>query len=435
MVFIMWNWLKVKIIRPVANFILGVCTSIYNYFSSKNKKPQKQQTSPLSTVTIQESVNITHLQPDIFIKAMPLAIPDKDVTTVMSKLSRTNKHFYNMFKDELTKRAFKEFFRAVIDDDRTTVIRILKNKPELLLMDAPSNLIIESQLTWERFTGKPAVIAAKRKQIRMLEVMLPYYAKIKDVNAAKKAEEEMLSAWPIYEINQDKIKDKIKDADAIIPPSRCVDYAKSIIDIIQNEDFSNGGLSEETREAISLLFKFLYQVQKNIDKEKDYVDPEMFLYTIYYVYFKQAKFKYLAQKDTFFIRVIGLIQSILSPEMAKLLCEGVDTSFPTPSELSKLENKKIGNNAMMHKFRNGESFYRSSRDATSGSGVSTFCDIGVHRSLNTTKDPNLNWAGHVTLWWLCSLMINKDIKFQKLAKKAMSKSIKLSHDGIANHRP
>ena len=62
---------------------------------------------------------------DIFTGAMPSAgVPDARVTSVLGTLSKSCTRFHRLFKPELTKRAIKQLWQAMIDDDRKTVVKI-----------------------------------------------------------------------------------------------------------------------------------------------------------------------------------------------------------------------------------------------------------------------------------------------------------------------
>ncbi len=102
------------------------------------------------------------------------------------------------------------FLQAIIDDDRKTVTEFLNHRPELLLMNA-ANIKIESKLTWQKFKlgagDTPLAIAAKRHQIEMINLLLPYYDKLaqdgrlndESRQHAINAKEAGLKAWKFYE--------------------------------------------------------------------------------------------------------------------------------------------------------------------------------------------------------------------------------------------
>src|SRR3990167_1072656 len=202
---------------------------------------------------------ITDLPKEIFTTAMPQAnVTDKEVTAVMGMLSNTGNYFHRMFKEELTNRAMRTLYQAVIDDDRETVKRILVARPNLLL-------VVESKLTWQKFYAeKPAIMAAKRKQIKMLELI----DELEQTELVKQAKAEALLAWSPYETQQNA-----QGKDEIVIPRLYADYAKSLIDVFREEAFPNGTkgkFSEKTENALKLLFDIL--LPKKAVKLDDYID-------------------------------------------------------------------------------------------------------------------------------------------------------------------
>src|SRR3990167_1399882 len=298
---------------------------------------------------------ITDLPKEIFTTAMPQAnVTDKEVTAVIGMLSNTGNYFHRMFKEELTKRAMRTLYQAVIDDDRETVKRILVARPNLLLVEPPTGLVIESKLTWQKFYAeKPAIMAAKRKQIKMLELI----DELEQTELVKQAKAEALLAWSPYKTQQNA-----QGEDEIVISRLYADYAKSLIDVFMEEAFPNGTkgkFSEKTENALKLLFDIL--LPKKAVKLDDYIDPELFLLALYTVYRDHFdSFQNWDQRDAFCVRMIGLAQSVLSPETAKIFCEGLYYVVE--------EKRAISARAVALKLLDDELFYRLSRDSRSGLG-------------------------------------------------------------------
>lgn len=314
---------------------------------------------------------IVDLPKEIFTDAMPQAnVPESQVTSVIGTLSRTGNHFHRMFKKELTKRAMRTLYQGIIDDDRETVKRILVARPDLLLVEPPKGLVIESKLTWQKFYAeKPAIMAAKRKQIKMLELI----DELEQTEDVKQAKVEALLAWSPYETQQNA-----EGENEIVIPEKYATYAKSLIDVFSKETFPNGSdkygdgmLSKETESVLLTLFNRLLPEQAV--KLDDYLDVELLLLAVYKAYWDHFNiFKNWEQRDAFCIRVRGLIQSVLTPETAKIFCESLDDMVRA---MMNGEKKEISKAAMAHKLKSGEAFYRTSRDSKEGAGFNFYCGI------------------------------------------------------------
>lgn len=67
-----------------------------------------------------------------------------------------------------------------------------------------------------------------------------------------------------------------------------------------------------------------------------------------------------------------MILTVLSPEKAKIYCEGLDDVVEA---LKAGKETKISEKASSHKLKGGQSFYRSSRDSKEGQGFSFLTGI------------------------------------------------------------
>lgn len=280
-------------------------------------------------------------------------------------------HLYSIFQQPRNKSAYKKLAQAVIDDDRATIKKLLDNNPLLVLFIPSKGIEIESQLTWQRFYLEENIltIAAKRKQIEVLEFLHSYCDQIKptdNVDTAA-ARTEALSAWTVY-----KMQTNEKGEEEIIIPKEYSDYAQELIDVFKKETFPGGKLSDDTEVALVSLFDRL--LPEKAQKLDDYFDPELLLLAVYRAYRDNfTSFNYnWNQLDAFCIRVIGLIQSVQTPGTAKIICEGLDDVVSAEEKGIK---KEISQRAMEHKLKGGQSFYRSSRDSLTGLSSDYFVGI------------------------------------------------------------
>ncbi len=267
---------------------------------------------------------------------------------------------------------FAIFLQAVMDDDIETVKKCLDAEPDLISGQPDKNLVIESKLTWQKFYAESALtMAVKRKQIKMIELLLPYYDKLEQTEDVIKVKTEALSAWVFYET-----KKNAQNEDEIIIPEDYAAYAQSLIEAFKEESFPHGipgyagvpmniALSEKTDSALESLFNLL--LPKKAVKLDNYIDPELFLLALYKTYRGNFNaFQNWEQRDAFCIRMIGLAQNVLSPETAKIFCEGLYYVVE--------ENRKISGRADSLKLLDGGTFYRPSRASRSGFGFEYFAE-------------------------------------------------------------
>ncbi len=270
-------------------------------------------------------------------------------------------YLYSIYRPSVKKHALQQLLQAVVDDDSKKVKRILEGNPELLLEKPDERLVLESKYTWQKFYAESALtMAVKRKQIKMIELLLPYYDKLEQTEELIKAKTEALSAWTFY-----KTQKNAQNEDEIVINPDYATYAQSLIDVFKEETFPNGipgvagvpmtvALSEKTELARSFLFNIL--LPKKAVKLDDHIDPELFLLALYKAYCDNFHlFENWDQRDAFCVRMIGLAQSALSPETAKIFCEGLYYVVE--------ENRQISARAAALKLLDGAAFYRSSRDS------------------------------------------------------------------------
>lgn len=305
---------------------------------------------------------------DIFNYAMPNA-GVSGTTTLIGAVSRICRHSSTLFQEALAfKKIQTALLQAVIDHDQKTMTTILdsnlKQLPELLLLDPQYNIVIESQLTWQRFYAEsPLTMAAKRKQINMIELLLPYYKMLEPTHIVEDSIAESLSAWKCYDM-----KKNMQGEDKIIIPKEYTSYFESLLNVISKETFPYGKLSEATEVTLSGLFKKLLPSQPL--KLDEYLDVELFLLAACKAYKDANGLQTWEKSRTFCLRVISLIVSALSPETSAIWCEGL---ADVVNAIQGGEEIKISARAAEHKLEDGESFYRSSRDSQSGQGFDYVC--------------------------------------------------------------
>lgn len=325
---------------------------------------------------------------DIFAHAIPNA-EIVGTSYMMNGISRTCKYAseprkygkiqLTLFKQTLDFRKIQtELLQAVVDNKEITVRAILfeanKNKilPELLLLDPQYHIAIESKLTWQKFYAEnPLTMAAKRKQPKMIELLLSYYDILEQTKVVTDAIAKSLSAWKPYEFKKDPGTGK----DEIAIPPEYTSYAKSLIEVFAKEAFPYGittehgkptykKLSDETELFLTALLDIL--IPKKAVKLDDYLDVELFLLAFYQAFSDHFNlFKNDDQKVAFCVRANALIKSVLHAETSEICCDGI---YYASEALDKGEQIKICETAHQHKLKAGESFYRADRNSRVGLG-------------------------------------------------------------------
>jgi len=262
-----------------------------------------------------------------------------------------------------------KLLQAIIDDDRETVKKILDKTPELLEVEPDKALVIESQKTWQRFRAeKPFVMALKRNQLEMVKVLLPYFEKLE--NGAQVA----LAQWASAE--NDLMQQKERTARHSF---------KSLIDVIAKEFCPNGikgKLSEATEKALEEFRKTV--LPDEAVALSDYYDIEQLLIAVYQAYDDAFNtFQNHKQRNIFSVKVIGFIQSLLTPEDDKVHCEGPPDMVEHNKKIreyvasSKLPDDEEASYAY---YRVNHSSYRVNRSAHLGLGFEYVYGVTVELS-------------------------------------------------------
>jgi hypothetical protein len=132
-----------------------------------------------------------------------------------------------------------------------------------------------------------------------------------------------------------------------------------ISDIIR----SNGGherckLSEATEKALVGLREMLLPATIT---PSNYFNINQFLLAACEAYISQFDtFQNWDQRDVYCVRIIGLLQSLVSPELGKIFCESLFDVIE--------KGRVISQRAANLKFADGSSFYRSGSSSSSGLG-------------------------------------------------------------------
>lgn len=258
-------------------------------------------------------------------------------TRSVCALSSLNCDFHTLFRPDLNALMLMQ---AVIDNKKIIVEGLLNKHPYLLLKKPIKE--IESKLTWQRFLPeKPLKIAIKRGQTQMIKKLLPYFYELEKLGFVENGEKEALTQWDeaIIEMNQQR---------------REYDF-KRLMDIISKEDFIRGDLSKKTQDELDIF--------RNTLLSNDF-DIKQLLIAAHETY-RDALRPMLSEKQRFFycIQVIGFLQSLLSPENAPVLCQGLKQVIDEYCPIDKMAESY-----QLVKINPVIPFYRESRDSQSGLG-------------------------------------------------------------------
>lgn len=313
-----------------------------------------------------EEVKLIDLPQDIFINSMADAgVPENIITPMIVNLSMTSKNLNGLFELDVVDRARVKFCQAVIDDDHKTATNILALKPKILSEKISKKFFIQSQLTWQRFCMEdPLMMAVKRKQLKMIKFLVDNIDIDNTVNA--------LSAWESYQIENSKI----------VISEVYGNYAKHLIDIISQENFPHlefKQFNNETKFTLSLLRNFLFP--NKAVKLDNYFNIELLLLAVYKTFLENFDNLTLQQQIICNIRLVGLIQSALSPETAKVLCSGFGSNLMQDQGLLLI---KSVNDYFINPVN--QSFYRNDCDSMIGLGYTFACDVEGCQSIMPSKN-------------------------------------------------
>jgi hypothetical protein len=251
--------------------------------------------------------------------------------------------------------------QAVIDDDRKTVERLFTIRPDLLLYK-PHFCSIQSQLTWQIFMPESALMMAlKRNQVEMVKVIVAAIEAAVDNGTLNKGQlQNILGQWAAAE------------ASLQVPIKKARTYNfQSLIDVIRQNDPS----SKATEDALAAFRKtVLPDTPIALD---DHYDIEQLLLAAHQAYAEKFnQFESWEQRNLFCVQVIGYLQSLLSPEVAKIFCESLFFVLE--------QGKNIGELASTLKLQDNHSFYRESQ----GNNYPIY-DIQMGKRMHKKKHPCL----------------------------------------------
>lgn len=236
-----------------------------------------------------------------------------------------------------------DLLQAVIDDHKSQVIAILNERPEALLT-VPTMDTIQSQFTWQQFIPEsPFVMAFKRNQVEMIKVMLPYLQQL-DYN-------QVMQQWEQAEEGL-QLQKTTYNFDALINHIRAGgDDMQSALHTFRSTILPPSAITLNESYHIEKLLLAAYQAYIN----------------------KITLFKSTAQRHIFCKNVIGFLQSLVIPEVAKVFCEGLYYVVE--------EKQPISTRATSLTLPNGCNFYRSDKNTAAGLGFTSFCNLGSSRPI------------------------------------------------------
>ena len=165
--------------------------------------------------------------------------------------------FYHTYQYDLQKRALQKLLQAVVDEDQKTVKRMLDHCPGLLLAD-PGKLEIESKYTWLRFRAAKALeMAGKRKQVEMVQLLLPYFDVLEQSGVVKNGKAEAFGQWTPPNVRDPQVLARLKEKNQKLQ----IDY-RSLLQPLVNEISKercrhgfDGKLSKKTEKKLASFKK------------------------------------------------------------------------------------------------------------------------------------------------------------------------------------
>lgn len=258
-----------------------------------------------------------------------------------ARLACTNRFFNHELRQANQCFRMKALQQAVLDGDIPVMDRILDAHSELLLQEPEQKNVIQSQLTRKKVFGEvPFTMALKTRQVKVIKAMLPYIRNIEN------GRQQALVLWDSFDL---------------LPVKKPYPF-KSLIDVIAQEPFLNGGngkLSDATEQALK-AFRDSVTPQEVIVLQDDYdllghLDSAVMVLEEHHL--PITKFTFYA------VRVIGTLQSLLQREHAQVQCHGLWKVLMDNEE----PNSKEALDLTMH----GLSFYHPVREYRLG--VDIFC--------------------------------------------------------------
>lgn len=315
------------------------------------------------------NLDLKHVEQDSALPNLPVEVLQSIAGCLdsqsLGRLSQSSYGFYTRTKEQRNQAALVSFLKAVLNDDRETAERMLESRPDLLLMTPPKGMTVKT-LAWQIFYAEAApLMAAKRGQIEMLKIMRPHFDRL-----AKEEANKMLAvvgeAWAYqYQKNAQGI-------DEIMIPEEYTYYANALVDAFIAQPIQhNANLSASAQSAFLAFFNIL--LPKGAVHLDDYVNPGVFLLALLNMYCDRFDdFQDWDQRDSFCIRLIGLAQSVLSVEDAKIFCEGLYRVVCESVDVSaRARELKLSNNQTSFFPAGG----RPNVDSSTGLGFQFLCSL------------------------------------------------------------
>lgn len=295
------------------------------------------------------------------------------------------KHFASQRKIVISDIKYNLLAQHVIDDDKVKVQRLLIKDPTLLLHKPKTILIASSRFTWQKFYVEDVLtMTTKRGQTKMTKLLLSYYNKLAQTDEA--AETYIANALSACKYNKlSYFKDR-NGNDAIKIDDKYETCLLPLMKAFISENIPNNTpLDQKLSANLENLLKSFRETMlpPHAVKLNDYLDPELLLYTAHKILGENfSQFQTDEQLKHFFVKVIGFIQSLLSPNTGKELFNGVFVS-----------HKRQNGDEILHKLSD-KPFHRSTPDSCSGPGFDYFCSIAstnknaMELSLKQLINPN-----------------------------------------------
>jgi hypothetical protein len=409
--------------------------------------PLPDATPPASVTPSASSPTLTDL-PSQALARITSFLPNLPDVVSLAKVSRFT-HSALAQEGVMKKRAFEPLLLAVMEDDRKKAALILEQYPEYALrVKQKQKLIFESKYTFQKFDLEgcsPLALACQMRELEMVKLLLPaadsYIASLKREEGAlkeaalkekreekgeedtqgalknlektiKQAEEERtkaLALWKPYATHHNE-----RGEEEITIPPYYQALLQPLIDAFTREAFPNGEemealLSDVTEVALA---SFREQILPPTPIKPDYLDPELLLLAAYMAYdLNFNQFQSWDQREHFCAKVIGFIQSILSPETAKVFCEGlyevVEENKPISARAASLRLLRYG------RRETTAPFYREAASSVVGLG---YKDKYTHASRGCSRRGG-GWRGGVSPA-VAKLWQSKTTSFQRLCKES-----------------
>lgn len=337
----------------------------------------------------------------------------------------------NIYKFQDGVNPFDKFLQAVVDGDIDAVHSILNTSAKLkfLIEEPQKNHVIESKLTWQKFFAENALIMAmKRNQIGMrnrpgmVETLLFYFDMyeseldnllqnlnrerqtnrvshkkhqvIQDKTRLIEIKNQAFASWK----NLEYTNTGLFQNQVLSIPEEYSSYLQSLVEIIirdPSRELESDSIELEMA-LTDLMDKLIPSEPQKID---NYPHAELFLYAAYKAYEDNFdRFITFSQRVTFRVKIIGLIQSVQTRNIAEVFCQGLYNVVEQnglirnmAAELQLPRRQRL-NSLLDFTHVNLVNFYRDSRDSTTGLGFYYCCELNALHNFATLVSKELGGA-------------------------------------------